>query len=41
LGDGQLGEATEVLRFRATTDGIEFLGPKFQPLPDAAAAAQP
>lgn len=41
LGDGQLGEATEVLRFRATTDGIEFLGPNFQPLPDAAAAAQP
>ena len=41
LGDGQLGEATEVLRFRATTDGIEFLGPNFQPLTSEAASAQP
>ena len=32
LGEGQLGEATKILRFRATIAGIEFLGPDFAPL---------
>ena len=41
LGDGQLGEATKVLRFRAYADGVEFLGPNFQPPTSEAATAQP
>ena len=41
LGNGQLGDATKVLRFRAATDGIEFLGPDFTPLTGDAAATQP
>ena len=41
LGNGQLGEATKVLRFRANSDGIEFLGPDFAPLTSDAAIEQP
>ena len=41
LGDGQLGAATQVLRFRANTSGIEFLGPNFQPLTSEATTDQP
>ena len=41
LGDGQLGEATKVLRFRASTDGLEFLGPNFQPLTGNTPPLQP
>ncbi len=41
LGNGQLGEATKMLRFRANSDGIEFLGPNFTPLTGDAAAEQP
>ena len=41
LGNGQLGEATKVLRFRANSDGIEFLGPNFAPLTSDAATEQP
>jgi len=41
LGDGQLGSATQVLRFRANTSGIEFVGPNFQPLTSEATTDQP
>jgi len=41
LGDGQLGEATKVLRFRASADGLEFLGPNFQPLTGNTPPLQP
>jgi cytoskeletal protein RodZ len=41
LGGGQLGEATKVLRFRASADGVDLLGPNFQPLAGNAATAQP
>jgi hypothetical protein len=41
LGDGQLGAATQVLRFRANTSGIEFVGPNFQPLTSEATTDQP
>ena len=41
LGNGQLGEATKVLRFRANSDGIEFLGLNFVPLTSDAATEQP
>ena len=41
LGNGQLGAATQVLRFRANTSGIEFLGPNFQPLTSEATTDQP
>ena len=33
LGNGRLGEATKVLRFRANSDGITLLGPELEPLP--------
>ena len=41
LGEGQLGEATKILRFRATIAGIEFLGPDFAPLAATTAADGP
>ena len=41
LGNGQLGAATQVLRFRANTSGIEFVGPNFQPLTSEATTDQP
>ena len=41
LGDGQLGAATKLLRFRANAYGIEFLDPNFQPLTSEATTAQP
>ena len=41
LGNGQLGEATKVLRFRANSNGIEFLGLNFVPLTSDAATEQP
>jgi hypothetical protein len=41
LGNGQLGEATKVLRFRANSEGIEFLGPNFAPLTSDAATEHP
>lgn len=41
LGEGQLGEATKILRFRATIAGIEFLGPDFAPLTATTAADGP
>ena len=41
LGDGQLGDPNQVLRFRATADGIEFLGLGSQPSAEGAPDAQP
>ena len=41
LGDGQLGDPNQVLRFRATADGIEFLGLGSQPAAEEAPDAQP
>ncbi|MBT3342868.1 MAG: hypothetical protein HN712_09150 [Gemmatimonadetes bacterium] len=32
LGDGRLGEATKVLRFRGLADGYQMLGPELEPL---------
>jgi cytoskeletal protein RodZ len=32
LGNGRLGEATKVLRFRADSEGIALLGPELEPL---------
>ena len=32
LGNGRLGEATKVLRFRADSEGITLLGPELEPL---------
>ncbi len=36
LGDGSLGEATKVLRFLATAEGVSLLGSDLQPLETAA-----
>jgi cytoskeletal protein RodZ len=36
LGDGALGEATRVLRFLATAEGVNLLGPDLKPLETAA-----
>ena len=41
LGNGRLGAATQVLRFRANSSGIEFLGPNFQSLTSKATTDQP
>ena len=41
LGNGRLGAATQVLRFRANPGGIEFLGPNFQSLTSKATTDQP
>jgi cytoskeletal protein RodZ len=41
LGGGQLGDPNQVLRFRATADGIKLLGPNLQPLIEEAPDAQP
>ena len=41
LGNGQLGDPTNVLRFRATADGIELLGSNLQSLAEEAPDAQP
>ena len=41
LGDGQLGDPNQVLRFRATADGIELLGLESQPLTEEAPDIQP
>ena len=41
LGGGQLGDPNQVLRFRATADGIQILGPNLQPLTEQAPDAQP
>ena len=41
LGGGRLGDPTEVLRFRATADGVEFLGLDSQPLTEEAPDPQP
>ena len=41
LGDGQLGDPNQVLRFSATADGIKLLGPNLQPLTEEAPDAQP
>ena len=41
LGGGQLGDPNQVLRFRATADGIQILGPNLQPLTEEAPDAQP
>lgn len=32
LGDGRLGDATKVLRFRGLADGYQLLGPELEPL---------
>ena len=32
LGDGRLGDATKVLRFRGLADGYQMLGPELEPL---------
>jgi cytoskeletal protein RodZ len=32
LGEGQLGDATKVLRFRGLTNGYQMLGPELEPL---------
>lgn len=32
LGEGRLGDPTKVLRFRATADGVQLLGPDLEPL---------
>ena len=41
LGGGQLGDPSEVLRFRVAADGIELLGSDAQPLAEEAPDAQP
>ena len=41
LGSGQLGDPNQVLRFRATADGIQILGSNLQPLTEQAPDAQP
>ena len=41
LGGGQLGDPNQVLRFRATADGIELLGLDSQPLTEEAPDTQP
>lgn len=41
LGNGQLGDPNQVLRFRATADGIEFLELDSQPLTEEAPDTQP
>ena len=41
LGGGQLGDPNQVLRFRATADSIEFLGPDSQLLTEEAPDTQP
>ena len=41
LGGGQLGDPNQVLRFRATANGIQILGPNLQPLTEEAPDAQP
>ena len=41
LGNGQLGNPNQVLRFRATADGIEFMGLRSQSLTEEAPDAQP
>lgn len=41
LGGGQLGNPNQVLRFRATADGIQILGSNLQPLTEEAPDAQP
>ena len=41
LGNGQLGDPSEVLQFRATADGIKFLGADSQPLTEEAPDSQP
>ena len=41
LGDGQLGDPNQVLRFRATADGIQILGSNLQPLTEEAPDTQP
>ena len=41
LGDGQLGDPTQVLHFRAAADGIEFLGSNLQSLAEDPSDAQP
>ena len=41
LGGGQLGDPNQVLRFRATADGIQILGSNLQPLTEQAPDAQP
>ncbi len=41
LGGGQLGDPNQVLRFRATADGMQILGPNLQPLTEEAPDAQP
>jgi len=37
LGGGQLGDPTQVLRFRASSAGVSLLGPDLRPLEDIAA----
>ncbi len=41
LGDGQLGDPSQVLHFRAAADGIEFLKLNSQPSAEEASDAQP
>jgi len=41
LGGGQLGDPNQVLRFRATADGIQILGSNLQPLTEEAPDVQP
>ena len=41
LGDGQLGDPTQVLHFRAAADGIEFLGSNLQSLAEEPSDTQP
>ena len=41
LGDGQLGDPNQVLRFRAAADGIEFLRLDSQPSAEETPDAQP
>jgi hypothetical protein len=32
LGEGRLGDPTKVLRFRASADGVQLLGPDLEPI---------
>ena len=41
LGNGQLGDPNQVLRFRATADGVQILGSNLQPLTAEAPDTQP
>ena len=41
LGDGQLGDPNQVLRFRATADGMQILGSNLRPLTEGAPDTQP